>query len=75
MNTDCTVPVTFSDQKQESVKPLKVILVLNKKDMKPFHIDRELEGPMLFKDVLSCLRSSYPILERPNTGLERPILF
>ena len=75
MNTDCTVPVTFNDQKQESVKPLKVILVLNKKDMKPFHIDRELEGPMLFKDVLSCLRTSYPILERPNTVLERPILF
>ena len=40
--------------------------------MKPFHIDRELEGPILFKDVLSCLRTSYPILERPNTGLERP---
>ena len=32
----------------------------NKKDMKPFHIDRELEGPILFKDVLSCLRTSYP---------------
>ena len=47
----------------------------NKKDMKPFHIDRELEGPILFKDVLSCLRTSYPILERPNTVLERPILF
>jgi len=38
--------------------------------MKPFHIDRELEGPILFKDVLSCLRTSYPILERPNTVLE-----
>ena len=47
----------------------------NKKDMKPFHIDRELESPILFKDVLSCLRTPYPILERPNTVLERPILF
>ena len=28
MNTDCTVPVTFNDQKQESMKPIKVILVL-----------------------------------------------
>ena len=28
MDTDCTVPVTFNDQKQESMKPLKVILVL-----------------------------------------------
>ena len=45
---------------------------INKKDMKPFHIDRELEGPILFKDVLLCLRTSYPILERPNTVLERP---
>ena len=50
--------------------------------MKPFHVDRELEGPILFKDVLLCLRTSYPILkcsntvlEHPNTVLERPILF
>ena len=26
----------------------------NKKDMKPFHIDYELERPILFKNVLSC---------------------
>ena len=44
----------------------------NKKDMKPFHIDRKLECPILFKNVLSCLRTSYPVLERPNTVLERP---
>ena len=48
---------------------------VNKKDMKPFHIDRELECPILFKNVLSCLRTSYPILEHPNTVLEHPILF
>ena len=47
----------------------------NKKDMKPFHMDRKLEGPILFKDVLLCLSTSYPILERPNTVLECPILF
>ena len=40
----------------------------NKKDMKPFHIDHELECPILFKDILSCLRMSYPV-----KGL--PILF
>ena len=40
--------------------------------MKPFHIDRELECPILFKDVRLCLRTSYPISERPNTVLERP---
>ena len=51
------------------------VFIANKKDMKPFHIDRELEGPILFKDVLLCLRTSYPILERPNTVLERPIMF
>ena len=39
----------------------------NKKDMKPFHIDRELECPILFNNVLSCLRTSYPVLERSNT--------
>ena len=50
--------------------------------MKPFHIDRELECPILFKNVLSWLRTSYlvlkrpnTVLERPNTVLERPILF
>ena len=43
--------------------------------MKPFHIDRKLERPVLFKNVLSCLRTSYSVLERPNTVLERPILF
>ena len=48
---------------------------INKKDMKPFHIDRELECPILFKNVLSCLRTSYPVLERPNIVLEGPILF
>ena len=47
--------------------------------MKPFHIDRELECPILFKDVLfknviSCLRTPYPVLERPNTVLEHPVL-
>ena len=47
----------------------------NKKDMKPFHIDRELEGPILFKDALVCLRTSYPILECANTVLECSILF
>ena len=46
-----------------------------KKDMKPFHIDRELECPILFKNVLSCLRTSYSVLERPNTVLEHTILF
>ena len=46
-----------------------------KKDMKPFHIDCKLECPTLFKDVLSCLRLPYSILEHPNTVLERPILF
>ena len=43
--------------------------------MKTFHIDRELECPILFKNVLSCLNTSYPILERPNSVLECPILF
>jgi hypothetical protein len=37
----------------------------NKKDMKPFHIDHELECPILFKDILSCLRMSYPVKGRP----------
>ena len=46
----------------------------NKKDMKPFHIDRELECPILFKNVLSCLRTSYPVLEHPNTVLEHLFL-
>ena len=53
------------------VSTIEAITLYNKK---PFHIDRELEGPILFKDVLLCLRTSYPILERPNTVLERPIL-
>ena len=44
---------------------------LHKKDMKPFHIDCKLECPTLFKDVLSCLRLPYSILEHPNTVLER----
>ena len=47
----------------------------NKKDMKPFHIDRELECPILFKNVLSCkdaLFCSKTVLERPKTVLERP---
>ena len=44
----------------------------NKKDMEPFHIDREIEGPILIKNVLSCLRTFYPVLECPNTVLERP---
>ena len=47
----------------------------NKKNMKPFHIDRELECPILFRNVLSCLGTSYPVLERHKTVLERPILF
>ena len=57
------------------IKRIQSKIQSKKKDMKPFHIDRELEGPILFKDVPSCLRTSYPILERPNTVLERPILF
>ena len=36
-----------------------ILLNPNKKDMKPFHIDRELEHPILFKNVLSCLRTGY----------------
>ena len=40
--------------------------------MKPFNIDRKLEHPILVKNVLSCLRTSYPVLEHPNTVLERP---
>ena len=27
----------------------------NKKDMKPFHIDRELEGPILFNKVINVV--------------------
>ena len=34
-------------------KVLKFSFTLNKKDMKPFHIDRELERPILFENVLS----------------------
>ena len=40
---------------------LKAVFKANKKDMKPFHIDRELECPILSKNVLSCLRTSYPV--------------
>ena len=40
--------------------------------MEPFHIDRELESRILFKNVQSCLRTSNSVLERPNTVLERP---
>ena len=40
--------------------------------MKPFHIDRELARPILFNNVLSCLWTSYPVLERLQTVLEHP---
>jgi hypothetical protein len=43
--------------------------------MKSFHIDRKLEHSILFKNVLSCLKTCYLVLERPNTVLERPIQF
>ena len=54
---------------------LKIKMHRNKKYMKPFHIDRELEQSILFKNVVSYLRTSYLVVERPNTVLERPILF
>ena len=34
----------------------------NKKDMKPFYIDSELEHPILFYNVLPCFRTSYSVL-------------
>ena len=37
----------FSDEKL-----LLCLVIKNKKDMKPFHIDRELECPILFHNVL-----------------------
>ena len=46
---------------QQEVAVLFFSFEINKKDMKPFHIDGKLECPILLKNVLSCLRTCYPV--------------
>ena len=67
-----STPPSYNKFQELQLSLISPQLTQNKKDMKPFHIDRELECPILFYNVLSCLRTSYSVSELPNTVLERP---